>query len=319
MIYGKFAPFIHTDRTVSYMELSFLIALLPCVCYAIFKYGIRALMLILSCVLMNVLCAMLFSKSKKIRIKRTYLHNVISGVLFSLMLPPDTSLLIPITASVFMTFATEVLFGGIAFCQVNSPVLARILVEVVWGERLKGFSEGSNHWFAIKSLFSFARTTSSVASRVEDYHTAELITDGYPSYIGMCSVIMILIGTIYLLRSRTVRTAAPICYLVTVIIIRVSMHIKDGVRSNIAFLLISGIFFVAFFLLTDRATVPQNHLGGTVTGIICGILTAGAFEISGGITALCVPVVMVNIISGLVEYFTSDASERHAAVREEAQ
>ena len=25
MIYGKFAPFIHTDRTVSYKELSFLI------------------------------------------------------------------------------------------------------------------------------------------------------------------------------------------------------------------------------------------------------------------------------------------------------
>ena len=317
MIYGKFAPFIHTDRTVSYMELSFLIALLPCVCYAVFKYGVRAVLLILCCSLMNVLFAVLFAKTKKIRSKRTYLRNVIAGVIFSLMLPPDTSLIIPVAASAIMTFMTEVMFGGIAFSPVNSPVLTRILVEVVWGERLKGFSEGSNHWFSIKPLFSFARTTSSVASRVEDYHTAELITDGYPSYIGMCSVIMILIGTIYLLRSRTVRTAAPFCYLVTTVVIRVVMHIKDGVRSNIAFILVSGIFFVAFFLLTDRATVPQNHLGGTVTGIICGILTAGAFEMTSGITALCVPVISVNLISGIIEYFTSDASERHAAVREE--
>lgn len=314
MTYGKFAPFIHTDKTASYMEVSFLIALLPCVSYAVFKYGLRALVLILSSAALTVLFSMLFSKDHK----KVKLSNIASGIVFALMLPPETSLLIVITASAFMAFASDVLFGGTAFMPVNNPVAARILVELMWPEHLKGFTEGSNHWFALKSLVSFSRTTSSVASQVDDYHIAELFTDGYPSYIGMCSVIMLLIGMIYLFHSVTVRNAAPAGYLVAVIVIRTALHFKDGIKSNVTFLLVSGIFFVALYLLTDRATIPQNRIGGTVTGIICGILTVGAFEITSGILPLCVPVISVNIISGIIEYLTSDASERHAIVKEEA-
>ncbi len=317
MTYGKFAPFIHTDRTVSYMEASFLIALVPLISYAIFKYGLRALILILSSALLNVLFGMLFTKGTR-NAQKIRIYNVASGVVFALMLPPDTSLVIVIVANAFMAFASDVLFGGIAFMPVNNPVAARILVELMWPEHLKGFTEAGNRWFSLGSLVSFSRTASSVASQVEDYHTAELLTDGYPSYIGMCSLIMILIGIIYLIYSRTVRIAAPVCYLVTVILLRVATHFKAGVKANITFILVSGIFFVAFFLLTDRATIPQNHLGGTVTGIICGILTVGSFQLTDGILALCVPVVAVNIISGIIEYLTSDASERHEIVKEEA-
>jgi Na+-translocating ferredoxin:NAD+ oxidoreductase RnfD subunit len=129
---------------------------------------------------------------------------------------------------------------------------------------------------------------------------------------------MLLIGMIYLFHSVTVRNAAPAGYLVAVIVIRTALHFKDGIKSNVTFLLVSGIFFVALYLLTDRATIPQNRIGGTVTGIICGILTVGAFEITSGILPLCVPVISVNIISGIIEYLTSDASERHAIVKEEA-
>lgn len=316
MTYGKFAPFIHTDRTVSYMEASFLIALVPCVAYAVFKYGLRALILILSSALLNVLFGMLFTRGTR-NIQKIRLYNVASGILFALMLPPDTSLQIVIVANVFMAFASEVLFGGVAFMPVNNPVAARVLVELMWPERLKGFTEAGNRWFSLKSLVSFGRTASSVASQVEDYHTAELFTDGYPSYLGMCSVLIIFIGVVYLIRSRTVRISAPVCYLITVMALRTAMHLKDGFKSNLTFVLVSGIFFVAFFLLTDRATIPQDHLGGTVTGIICGILTAGAFHFTDGILALCVPVLAVNIISGMIEYLTSDASERHEAVKEE--
>ena len=316
MTYGKFAPFIHTDRTVSYMEASFLIALVPLVSYAIFKYGLRALILILISALLNVLFGMLFTKGTR-NPQKIRLYNVASGIVFALMLPPDTSLLIVVAANAFMAFASDVLFGGIAFMPVNNPVAARILVELMWPDRLKGFTEAGNRWFSLRSLISFARTSSSVASQVEDYHTAELLTDGYPSYIGMCSLLMILIGVVYLIHSRTVRITTPVCYLVTVILLRTSMHLKDGVKANIAFILVSGIFFVAFFLLTDRATIPQNRLGGIVTGIICGFLTVGAFRLTDGILALCVPVVAVNIISGIIEYLTSDASERHEIVKEE--
>lgn len=317
MTYGKFAPFIHTDKTVSYMEASFLIALLPCVSYAVFKYGLRALVLILSAAVLNVLFCMFFAKCNK-KAPKIDLYNIISGILFALMLPPDTSLVIVVTACAFMTFASEVLFGGVAFMPVNAPVATRILVELMWPEHLKGFTEAGSRWLTLRPLISFSNTASSVASQVEDYHTAELLTEGYPSYIGMCSLVILLIGIVYLIRSKTVRIAAPVCYLVTVIVLRVVTHLKDGLKPNITFILVSGIFFVAFFLLTDRATIPQNHLGGTVTGIICGFLTVGAFQFTDGILALCVPVIGVNIISGIIEYLTSDASERHEVVKEEA-
>ena len=43
----RYAPFIHSSGTASYMNASMLIALLPCAAYAVFRYGLRALILIL--------------------------------------------------------------------------------------------------------------------------------------------------------------------------------------------------------------------------------------------------------------------------------
>lgn len=317
MTYGKFAPFIHTDRTVSFMEASYLIALLPCVAYAVFMYGIRALVLILTSAFLTLFFSIFLARCNH-KTKKISLNGVTSGVLFALMLPPDTSLVIVVAGSIFMSFASEMIFGGVAFMPVNNPAAARILVELMWPEHLRGFAETGGRWFSLKSLISFGRTSSSVGSQLEDYHIGELMTEGYPSYIGLCSVVIMVIGIIYLIHTRTIRLTAPLSYLISVIAIRISLHFRDGVKSNLSFVLVSGIIFVAFFLLTDRATIPQNRPGGIATGIICGILTAGAFELTDGILPLCVPVVSVGLISGLIEYLTSDASERHEIVKEEA-
>ena len=47
----QLAPFIHTEKSAPYIYLTFLAALVPCVVYAIFYYGLRAAILILFCMI----------------------------------------------------------------------------------------------------------------------------------------------------------------------------------------------------------------------------------------------------------------------------
>ena len=102
---------------------------------------------------------------------------------------------------------------------------------------------------------------------------------------------------------------------------RLIIHFNDGLREFAVFMLVSSVLFVAVFFMTDRSTVPQTEMGGFITGTACGILTAALFEITSGVYALLVPVVAVNMVSGIVGYLTSYSAERHEprkAVEEEA-
>lgn len=316
MTYGKFAPFIHTDKTSAFMEASLFIALLPLVACAVFKYGLRALILVLSSAVLSALWSMLFVKSASRKIS---IQSVTGAVMFALMLPPDTSLVIVAVATALMAFFTEIVFGGTAFMPVTIPAAVRVMVELMWPNHLTGFNENGNLFFSLKPLVTFSQTSSEVTSSVADYHIAEIIAGGYPSFIGLSSVLMMLIGFVYLLHSRTVRLSSSLSYIITLILLRTTFHFKDGFRANLVFFLASGVFFVAFYLLPSRSTMPKNSMGQIIAGVICGILTIGAFEITLGILPLCVPVVAVNLLSGIIDYLTSDASQRHERLKEEAQ
>ena len=316
----RYAPFIHSSGTASYMNASMLIALLPCAAYAVFRYGLRALILILLSGILACGVKYIFDLLRK-KSKQPDINPIVPAVIFALMLPPDTSLTIVSVGIVFMIAIVYEMFGGNNCNVVNGAAITRLFVEVIWPSHLSGFTSRENAWLDLSTLFDWVSKPESVMPAASEYHLTELLAGGYPGFIGTGSIVMVFLGAIYILRSKSTKFYAPAGYMITVMAARLIIHFNDGLREFAVFMLVSSVLFVAVFFMTDRSTVPQTEMGGFITGTACGILTAALFEITSGVYALLVPVVAVNMVSGIVGYLTSYSAERHEprkAVEEEA-
>lgn len=315
MTSGRYAPFIHTRVSASFIDFSSMIALLPCASYAVFKYGLRALMLIIISAALAVLVKYILDAAVSKRSKILDYSPIVPGVIFALMLPPDTSLAVVAAGILFMVMMIFFIFGGNGANIVNGAAAARLFVESIWPSYLRGYTTLKNDWLDMSTLVKMTKLPMVSMPATEDYHLSELLAGGYPGFIGTGAVIMILIGLVYLIRSGSIKLYASGGYIVSLMAVRLILHYKDGLRSFATFMILSSVLFVAVFILTDRSTVPQTVSGGMITGFTCGVLTAALFEISTGIVPVLVPVIAVNLISGIVEYLTSYASERHAPVK----
>ncbi len=316
----QLAPFIHTEKSAPYIYLTFLAALVPCVVYGIFYYGIRAAILILFCMASFVLIDNLCVRVTGRRSGGDYfdLSSLVEGLLIALMLPPDTTLVIALTAVLFASIVTKQIFGGAGSNIINPACAGRLFIELVWPSGLQGFSYGeTNSKF---SLISLVVQQPEVSPSYEHLSIAELLSGNYPGLIGTTCFICILVGAIFLTLKGTIRLYSPISYLVTIsVLYPVTMLIETRSFSfdgSLIYLLSSGAFFVAVFIMGDLTTMPSRFASGVFAGVVCGILTLVTKPFVSPMVSLLAPVLAVNFLSFVLDFFSKTLSRRKIRSRE---
>ena len=192
----QLAPFIHTEKSAPYIYMTFLAALVPCVVYAVFYYGLRAAILILFSMAAFVLSDLFCVRITKRRSGDYFdLSSLVEGLLIALMLPPDTTLLTALTAVLFASVVTKQVFGGAGSNIVNPACAGRLFIELVWPSGVQGFAYGeSNSKMALLSLI-VQRQPDELPS-YEHLSLLELLSGNYPSMIGTACIICLIISSI---------------------------------------------------------------------------------------------------------------------------
>jgi len=316
----QLAPFIHTEKSAPYIYLTFLAALVPCVVYAIFYYGLRAAILILFCMISFV-----FSDNSCMRLTRRRtgdyfdLSSLVEGLLIALMLPPDTTLLTALTAVLFASVVTKQVFGGAGSNIVNPACAGRLFIELVWPTGVQGYAYGeSNSKMALLSLV--IQKQPDTMPSYEHLSLLELLSGNYPSMIGTACIICLMIGGVFLTLKGTIRLYSPVSYLVTIMALYpLSMLIEtksfsfDGL---IIYILSSGAVFVAVFILGDLTTMPSRFASGVFAGVTCGVLTLITKPFLSPMVSLLAPVIAVNFMSFVLDFFSKTVSRRKIRSRE---
>ena len=304
------APFIHTEMTAPYIYLTHIVALLPCVIAGIIFYGITAITLIAGCATAFMLLDNAFGRMvRRDGIDRNYadFSSIEAGVIFALMLPPGTSLLIALTGVLFGSFVVKQFFGGAGNNILNPACVARLFVEMVFPSQMECFKTPFSSWFDITTLIG---STENVVAKddVSTLYMIELIAGSYTGYIGMTCAGLILIAGIYQVLKGTVRMYAPLSYLIVLMIV---YPIKGGsIQSVIPFILFSGALFVAVYVLGDYTTMPSRNMGGIVAGAICAVLTVILVGRVSDMCALLAPVMAINFLSFEIDFFTKAIAHR---------
>ena len=122
------APHINSGVSTNNIMLDVVIAMIPASIAAIVLFGIKALLLILTCVASAVLAEFLFNLCVKKKQTIGDCSAIVTGLLLALNLSTNVELWQAALGSIFAIVVVKGLFGGLGKNIVNPAIAARVLM-----------------------------------------------------------------------------------------------------------------------------------------------------------------------------------------------
>ncbi|SCW44244.1 NQR2, RnfD, RnfE family [Ruminococcaceae bacterium YRB3002] len=324
------APFIHTVMTAPYIYLTHIAALLPCVVTGIIFYGISTLVLIVLCAGSFMILDYAFGRMvRRDGIDRNYtdFSSIEAGVIYALMLPPGTSVIVALTGVLFGSFVVKQFFGGSGNNILNPACVARLCIELLFPTGMAGYKTPMSSWFDVSTLVRGAAGSPDVIVSRDDtsvLYFVELLTGNYAGAIGMTCALLIIGAGVYQALKGTIRIYAPLAYLMTLAllfpIISANLDLQiTGFRSLGVFILSSGCLYVACYMLGDFTTMPSRIWGGIVAGVMCAVMTTILYGRVPDTCALLAPVMATNFMAFEIDFFTKTIARRGKSRQREVE
>ena len=272
----------HNDSTKSIM-LDVLIALSPAAIGGVVLFGLRALLVILTCVAASVLlewlCCIVFKRPNTCG----DLSAAVTGLLIAMNLPATIPLWMAVIGCIVAIVVVKQLFGGIGHNFVNPAITARIVLTV-------SFASAMTNW--VKPLSVDAITTATPLSSPDfDANKLELLLGIRGGCIGETSAALLILGGIYLIVRRVISPAIPVSFILTATVLSAIFG-----YDPIVALLSGGLLLGAIFMATDYVTSPTSTLGKVIFGIGCGVITAVIRKFGALPEGVSFAIILMNIL-----------------------
>jgi len=285
-IIRKTSPYLKRPKAnVTRMMRDVTIALLPVAGFAIYTFGMSALIIIVLSILSMAVTEYFYyqlvdkldGEKLKFKNKSFTLYNfsvITSGLIYALTLPDNTPWFVVIIGAVFGIFFGKLIFGGMGQNVFNPAALGRVFIFVSFGTMMSydiniDAAAGATALGVLNdSLFNI--------DVLNSYSLTNLFTGiGIPGSIGEISALLIILGGVYLAFRTSFEVRIPLVYVGTVALLATAVAIyKDlGVWYPIFHVLSGGLLFGAIFMATDPITSPITKGGRIYFGFALGVLT----------------------------------------------
>lgn len=275
------APHINSGVSTNNIMLDVVIAMIPASIAAIVLFGLKALLLILTCVASAVLAEFLFNLCVKKKQTIGDCSAIVTGLLLALNLSTNVELWQAALGSIFAIVVVKGLFGGLGKNIVNPAIAARVLMlltfaSVAGGAAISPLFDLSFLGKAVPEIAAGATPLSFLNEGAEAAAEApsvlQLLVGAHGGTIGETCAIALLIGFIYLVCRKIIKWYVPATFIATVF---VCYLIAGGFDVTFALqhILAGGVFLGAIFMATDYVTTPATNKGRIVFCIGAGLLT----------------------------------------------
>lgn len=299
------APHIHHPDSTRTIMLDVIFALVPAAVWGAYVFGLRVLLVILTCVGSAVLAEALTQKLLRRPVTIADCSAALTGFLLALNLPVTVPLWMCVLGAAFAIIVVKQLFGGIGKNFVNPALAARVFL-FSWPTEMTFFTAPTQRF----GLFDFSVLADGVdvvstatplsalkAGAMPDVSLFNMIFGEVGGCIGEVSSILLIAGGIYLLVRRVITWHIPAAYIGTVAVI--TFFFPQG-GSSTAFMLAEifsgGLLLGAFFMATDYTTSPVTPIGRLVYGVGCGLLTVLIRYFGGYPEGVSFSILMMNTL-----------------------
>lgn len=289
------SPHFHDNSSVEGIMLSVIIALLPASLAAVILFGIKAFLLITTCVLTAIASESLWCLIMKKENSVKDLSCIVTGLLLALNLGTDVKLIEAVIGTLFATIVVKALFGGIGRNFANPAIAARVFM-------LEAFASVTS--FSSSGMVEIASGATPLpllaAGDMEALPSLmEMLLGLHGGTIGETCIIAIIAGWIYLSIKGVIKWYVPFSYIFTVFI----LYLGSSMSLTFALyeILSGGLFLGAVFMATDYVTTPITNKGRVIFSVVAGILTFVIRSFTSLPEGVSFSILIMNIFSPLID------------------
>jgi electron transport complex protein RnfD len=267
-------------------------ALLPVAGFAVYSFGLSALMVLVTSTASAVLTEHFLHKWSKKESTVGDWSAVITGLLLGLTLPPSFPLWMAFVGGVISIALGKYIFGGLGYNVFNPALVGRAVLQAAFPvaittwypaflpERFTTFSV-STFTFPflepeIDQFDGISGATPLAAFKFDQVttETSDLALGLISGSTGETCALLIILGGIYLIARKMMNWRIPVAVLGTVFALSGLLYLIDPVAypSPIFMLFSGGLMLGAVFMATDMVASPLTPLGVVVYGAVIGLL-----------------------------------------------
>lgn len=295
------SPHIRTKTETPGVMLDVIIALLPAAVAGIIIFGIRALLVISTCVLTSVVSEFLFNLIVKKQQTVFDLSAVVTGLILALNLRVDAPVWQCVIGSVFAIIVVKCFFGGLGCNFANPAAASRVFLLICFASNL-----GGGAMPVIKGQVDMITSATPLETLEEGGQVPtylDMLFGIRGGAIGETCIIAILLGFIYLVAKKVIHFETPVIFVATVFLL--SLVASNDLVFSVYQVLAGGLVFGAVFMATDYVTTPITRKGKMIFAVGCGLITFlirfyGAYP-----EGVSFSILLMNILSPYIEKWTA--------------
>ena len=311
------SPHIRAAENTRSIMLDVIIAMLPALAWAVWMFGFKALTLTAvsaaGCVFFEWGYRKLMKKPQSVG----DLSAVVTGMLLAFVSPVTTPHWMILVGDFFAIVVVKQLFGGIGKNFVNPALAGRAFLLGSYAGVMTSWAAPGTKVPVIGSTVDVVTAATPLAymktgdmeGLLANYSIRDMFIGNIGGSLGEISVLMLLIGGLYLLWRKVINWHTPVAYILTVAVLTF-LFPKAG-ASNLEWMLYSisggGLMLGAFFMATDYATSPVTKKGQLIFGIGCGLFTVFIRYFGSYNEGVCYSIMVMNLCVALIDKNTRPA------------
>jgi electron transport complex protein RnfD len=275
------SPHFRDKDSVPKIMFAVIASLVPAVCASLYFFRLRALLLLLTCVV-----ACLATEAIFLWLRRKPLHPlldgsaIITGLLLALTLPPSLSLEMAVIGSVIAIAIGKQVFGGLGYNIFNPALVGRAFLQTA-------FPVAMTTWIP---PVAEKINTATYATPLGDLKFQDAVAQGILAplkalflgntggSLGETSALALIIGGLFLLFRRVIDWRIPLGIILSLTVFTGIFWISNPGKyaSPLFHILAGGLLLGAFFMATDMVTSPITPRGtwiyATGIGVVVGMV-----------------------------------------------
>lgn len=293
------SPHVREQSTTKSIMRDVAIALLPTLAFGVYRFGLRALMVIAVSIVTCVVCELIFELAAKKPITVFDYSAVVTGMILAINLPSTATWWMVVLGGAFAILVAKMMFGGIGQNFINPALAGRCFLLISFTSRMNDFSTADGVSSATPLALLKNGETSDLLTLFLGYHGG---------CIGEVSALAILIGGLYLIIKRIISVRIPFTYIASTLVFIFIINAVSGGDTSAVYLLCQmlsgGLLAGAFFMATDYATSPITSKGQLLYGVVLGLLTALFRTLGATAEGVSYAIIIGNLLVPLIEKIT---------------
>ena len=307
------SPHIRDDETISHIMWQVNAALLPAALFAIWWFGVPALINMLVGVIFAVLGEYLWQKGMHQPITAFDGSACITGLLLAMSMSPLLPPYMVAIGSLLAIIVAKQSMGGLGFNIFNPAHIGRAALMVSWPVAMTTWTKMADASGGVDAMTS---ATPLNILKMQGYD-ALIATFGSQSdlywnlfigtrngSLGETSTLLLLLGGLYLIWKGYVNWQVPVTMIATVAVLTwifgpAGLFTGDPVFHVMA----GGLMLGAFFMATDMVTIPMTIKGQLIFAVGAGALTVLIRLVGGYPEGVCYSLLLMNAVTPLIDRF----------------